>query len=168
MIADILHNLNLFVDGRGYAGKVEEFKPPKIAVKTEEFHAGGMAAPVDVPMGTFEKLEAEGTLLAFDADVLLTLNVIPGVQVACTLRGTIAGEDGVQKPVVVTLRGKLIEADQDAWKPGAKAALKLKWSLHYYKLELNSRVIYEIDPINYVAVIGGVDQLATARQHLGI
>ena len=41
-------------------------------------------------------------------------------------------------------------------------------SLRYYKLEIDGSLIYEIDPVNYVAVINGVDQLAAARQHLAI
>ena len=41
----LLKNINLFIDGRGYAGKVDEFDPPKLTIKTEEFRAGGMDAP---------------------------------------------------------------------------------------------------------------------------
>ena len=33
MIADILYDLNLFVDGRGYAGRVKEIKLPTIKGK---------------------------------------------------------------------------------------------------------------------------------------
>lgn len=42
MIPKILKNFNLFVDGRGYAGKAEEVTPPKLSLKTQEF--GGMDA----------------------------------------------------------------------------------------------------------------------------
>ena len=31
----ILKNFNLFVDGRGYAGRAEEVSPPKLSIKTE-------------------------------------------------------------------------------------------------------------------------------------
>ena len=36
----ILKNFNLFVDGRGYAGKAEEVTPPKLSLKTQEFRGG--------------------------------------------------------------------------------------------------------------------------------
>jgi P2 family phage contractile tail tube protein len=40
----ILKNFNLFVDGRGYAGRAEEVTPPKLTIKTEELRAGGNRA----------------------------------------------------------------------------------------------------------------------------
>ena len=33
-MAKILKNFNLFVDGRGYAGKADEVTPPKLTIKT--------------------------------------------------------------------------------------------------------------------------------------
>jgi hypothetical protein len=168
MIADILYDLNLFVDGRGYAGRVKEIKLPTIKPKMMGYQAGGMAAEVDVPMGRFEKLEAEATLYAFDKNVLNLMRVLPGEQFAFTARGSKVSDDGTKKPVVVTMRGLLSEVDMDAWKPGDEMPLKLKMSLRYYKLEDDGTVVYEIDPVNYKAVVNGKDQLETTRQHLAI
>ena len=42
----VLKNMNLFVDGRGYAGRVDEIELPKLTLKTEEHRAGGMDVPV--------------------------------------------------------------------------------------------------------------------------
>ena len=36
----VLKNMNLFVDGRGYAGRVDEIQLPKLTLKTEEHRAG--------------------------------------------------------------------------------------------------------------------------------
>lgn len=38
----------------------------------------------------------------------------------------------------------------------------------YYKLEIDGRVMYEIDMVNAVRVIDGVDQLAAERSALGL
>lgn len=168
MIADILYDLNLFVDGRGYAGRIKEIKLPTVKPKMMGYQAGGMAAEVDVPMGRFEKLEAEATLYAFDKDVLNLMRVLPGEQFAFTARGSKVSDDGTKKPVVVTMRGLLSEVDMDTWKPGDEMPLKLKMSLRYYKLEDDGAVVYEIDPVNYKAVVNGKDQLETTRQHLAI
>lgn len=54
----VLKNMNLFVDGRGYAGRVDEIKLPKLTLKTEEHRAGGMDIPVELELG-MDKLEAE-------------------------------------------------------------------------------------------------------------
>ena len=61
MIPRKLKHFNLFVDGRGYAGKIEELTLPKVTIKAEEFRAGGMDAPMEIDLG-MEKLEAEFTL----------------------------------------------------------------------------------------------------------
>ncbi len=57
MLPKILRNFNVFVDGRGYAGKIEEITLPKLTIKTEEYRAGGMDIPISIDMG-MEKLEA--------------------------------------------------------------------------------------------------------------
>ena len=61
----VLKNMNLFVDGRGYAGRVDEIKLPKLTLKTEEHRAGGMDIPVELELG-MDKLEAELTISDFD------------------------------------------------------------------------------------------------------
>lgn len=66
---NIRKNLNLFVDGRGYAGQIEEFNAPKLALTTEEFRGGGMQGPVEITMG-MEKMETDFSLISYDADVL--------------------------------------------------------------------------------------------------
>ena len=38
----VLKNMNLFVDGRGYAGRIDEIQLPKLTLKTEEHRAIGM------------------------------------------------------------------------------------------------------------------------------
>jgi uncharacterized protein len=54
------------------------------------------------------------------------------------------------------------------WKPGDKAEIKHAVAITYYKLEIDGRVMYEIDFANMVQVINGVDQLAAERTALGL
>ena len=42
MLPKILKNFSAFVDGRGYAGRVDEITLPKLTIKMEEYRAGGM------------------------------------------------------------------------------------------------------------------------------
>ncbi|BET34742.1 hypothetical protein wCIFem_11920 [Wolbachia pipientis] len=48
MLPKILKNFNVFVDGRGYAGKIDEITLPKLTIKTEEYRAGGMDITVNI------------------------------------------------------------------------------------------------------------------------
>ncbi|WP_410541965.1 phage major tail tube protein [Wolbachia endosymbiont (group A) of Portevinia maculata] len=65
MLPKILKNFNVFVDGRGYAGKIDEITLPKLTIKTEEYRAGGMDIPINIDMG-MEKLEADFTFAEYD------------------------------------------------------------------------------------------------------
>lgn len=167
MIADVLRNMNLFVDGRGYAGRIDELTLPKLTVKMEEHRAGGMDAPVELDMG-MEKLEAEFSLSAFDLEVLRLWGITAGAQAAFTARGALQSEDGTVTALVVHMRGQIRELDHGTWKPGEKAMLKASLALRYYKLTHGQTVVTEIDVENMVRVVGGVDQLAAMRQALGI
>lgn len=167
MLNDILKNLNLFVDGRGYAGNVEELTPPKLTMKTEEFRNGGMDAPVEVEMG-MDKLEASFSLTQYDAEVLKIFGLAPGNTKPLTFRGSLASEDGVEKPVVIQLQGMLKEVDQGSWKPGDKATLKGSIAVRYYKHTINGEVVHEIDVPNMIRIVNGVDQLAVTRKNLGM
>jgi len=164
---DILKNLNLFVDGRGYAGNVEELSPPKLTMKTDEFRNGGMDAPVEVEMG-MEKLEASFSLTNYDADVLALFGLAPGNTKPLTMRGSISSEDGTEKPVVIQLQGTLKEVDPGSWKPGERASLKVMVALRYYKHTIDEVVIHEIDVPNMIRIVNGVDQLAVTRKNLGM
>ncbi len=167
MLDEILKNMSLFVDGRGYAGNVEEVSLPKLALKTEEFRGGGMDAPMDIDMG-MEKLEAEFTLTKFDRDVLKLFGLSPGRVTPLTMRGHIESEDGTAAAVIVNLRGKVREIDFGNWKPGDKATLKASLSLSYYKLTHSNEVLHEIDVAGMKRIIGGIDQLAATRASLGL
>ena len=83
MLDDILKNMALYVDGRGYAGNVETLTLPKLTMKTEEFRNGGMDAPIEVELG-MEKLEAEFTLTRFDRNALGLFGLAQGQTVPLT------------------------------------------------------------------------------------
>jgi P2 family phage contractile tail tube protein len=167
MLDDILKNMALFVDGRGFAGNVEELTLPKLTLKTEEFRNGGMDAPIEVEMG-MEKLESEFTLTRFDKNVLKLFGLAPGQLTPLTIRGAVISDDGTQTAVVVNIQGIVREMDPGNWKPGEKATLKIMMALRYYKLTHGGDVVHEIDIPNMVRTIGGVDQLSAVRSALGI
>jgi P2 family phage contractile tail tube protein len=166
MILKVLKNFALFVDGRGYAGRCDEVTPPKLTLKTEEHRAGGMDAPIELDMG-MEKLELQGTLAEYSAEVIKLFGLTTDAVKQLTLRGAIEGDDGVV-PVVINLRGAWKELDPGTWKTAGKMPLKFSVGCRYYKMTIDNDELIEIDIENMVRKIGGTDQLAAQRDALGI
>ncbi len=167
MIPEMLTNCVMFVDGVSFSGDVPSMTLPKLSIKTEEYRGGGMSGPVDLPTG-LEKLEAAFTTNGVRKEALKFFGLAD--QTACNLvfRGSFKGQKGTVKAVTVTLRGSLKEVDMGDWKPGDKAEIKHAVAVTYYKLEIDGRVMFEIDFSNMVQVINGVDQLAAERSALGL
>ena len=162
----ILKNFNLFVDGRGYAGRAEEVSPPKLTIKTEELRAGGMDAPAAIDMG-MEKLEAGFNLVEYDPAVLTQFGLVSGNGVQLTLRGALV-DDTTTTPMVICLRGMFTEVDMGKFKAGDKATMQCNVACRYYKLEIDNKTIVEIDVDNMTRIIDGVDKLAEIRAALGL
>lgn len=162
----ILKNFNLFVDGRGYAGRAEEVSPPKLALKTEEFRGGGMDAPAVIDLG-MEKLEASFSLVEYDSEILKQFGLVSGNSVQITLRGALV-DDNTTTPMVIGLRGMFTELDMGKFKAGDKATLQCSVACRYYSLEIDGQNIVEIDVDNMVRKIDGQDVLADIRSALGM
>lgn len=164
---DIRKNFSLFVDGRGYAGQVEEFNPPVLTLQTEDFRAGGMDMPVKVTMG-MEAMDCDFSLKAYDRNVLALFGVVEGAQVPLVMREALESFDGTVTQVIRTMRGKITELDEGTSKPGEIPMLKCTLNLTYYKMQHGDQVIHEIDAENMVRIINGSDALAAIRGALGI
>lgn len=164
---DILKNINLFVDGRGYAGHVRSVTPPALTLQTEEFRAGGMDMPMDVTMG-MEKMEASFELSTYDKDVLSMFAITEGSNVPLTFRAALESFDGTVTPVVMKMRGKITSIDPGTWTPGELAPLTATMTLTYFKQEHGGDVIHEIDVENMVRIINGTDALEAIRRALAI
>lgn len=169
-VADqLLKNFNVFVAGRSFIGRIASFQPPKIALKTEEYQAGGMDAPIDIDVG-LEKLETTFTLTGYDAGVMGLVGVKSGSTinpVQLVAKGALEDGNGVVTPVEVTMQGVFTAVELDEWKPGSTSKVKFTSNLRYYRFVQGGRVIHEIDLLNFIRIVNGVDQLAATRAAIG-
>lgn len=167
MIPEMLTNCAMFLDGVSFSGDVPSMTLPKLAIKSEEYRGGGMSGPIDLPTG-LEKMEAAWVTNGVRKESLKFFALADQTACNAVFRGAFKGQKGVVKAVIVTLRGSLKELDMGEWKPGDKAEIKHAMAVTYYKLEIDGRVMFEIDFANMVQVINGVDQLAAERSALGL
>lgn len=165
--AQILKNFNLYVDGRGYAGNVDEVQLPSLAIIGEDHRAGGMDAAVELDMG-MEKLEATFKVSKFDKHLVTKWGVSAGNRVPLVLRGALESQDGTVIPVVVRLAGRIHGLEFDTVSAGAKAGMTFRMAATLYKYEQDGETLVEIDVLNMKRIIGGVDRLAEQRKAIGL
>jgi len=167
-VADqILKNFALFVNGQGYAGQIENFKPPTLTLTGEDVRVGGMDAPIFIPMGQ-DKLESEFHLLGYTPEVLALWGVAPSNVIQFVARGSVESMDGTVEAVNITMNGIVREMAPDQWEAGKKAGLKFTISLRSYTYTQNGTVIHDIDILNFKRIVNGADQLAAQRAAMGI
>ncbi|HAF92357.1 MAG TPA: phage major tail tube protein [Pseudomonas sp.] len=167
MIPQVLTNMNLFVDGRSFSGRVTELVLPKLRRKTEEHRAGGMDGPVKMGMG-MEMLDGSFKVTGVDRELLGMFGLADDTSFNGTFRGAYKDQKGNITPAVATLRGMLEELDMGSWVAGEKGESTFTLAPSYYKLEVDGQVVYEMDPLNCVRIINGNDEAAAERAAIGL
>lgn len=163
-----LKNMNTFNEGNGYGGECKTVKLPPLKRKLEEYRGGGMNAPLQMDMG-MEAMELGLTFGGPVRDVLRQWGVSTVDGVYIRFVGAYQQDDSSAVDTVeVIVRGRYSEidpGDQEVGEPGEFAATM---ALAYYKLVWNGRTEIEIDPINMIEIVGGVDRTAELRAAIGM
>jgi P2 family phage contractile tail tube protein len=163
-----LKNMNLFNDGESYAGQVEEVVPPSLNRKMEEWRAGGMNAPIMTDHG-MEALSMEWTCGGLMEEVLRQFGALKHDAVMLRFAGAYQREDsGETDAVEIVVRGRHSSIDSGTSKTGDNSPFKVTSVLSYYKLSINGEEAIEIDIINMIEKINGVDLLAKQRAAIGL
>jgi P2 family phage contractile tail tube protein len=166
-IPRVLKNFNLFVDGRGLAGIVSTLTLPKLTTKMEEYRGGGMDLPAEIDLG-MEKLETSFELFEYEPNVLALYGLADGNATQLTARGALRRDGEAAVPMIVNMTGVIKEHDPGDWKSGDTSAAKFSMALRFYKETVGGRVVHEIDVVNMIRKINGVDQLETIRNAIGV
>lgn len=162
-----LKNYNVFSDGNSWIGLVGELSLPKLAIVMEKWRGGGMLAEVDIAMG-LEALEMETKLGGLVVQVLRQFGAVGVAGVLLRFVGAyqedVAG--GVTAAELV-VRGRHSEIDPGNAKAGDNTEWSVKSSLVYLKWTVSGRVEIEIDVINNIFIVDGVDRNAEIRLAIG-
>ncbi|WP_347278543.1 phage major tail tube protein [Plasticicumulans sp.] len=163
-----LKNMNLFNDGESYLGQVGEVTLPKLSRKMEEWRGGGMNLPVDADFG-MELLTMEWQCGGFMQSVMEQWGETSAAGVPLRFAGAYQRDDsGEVDAVEVVVRGRHKEIDMGGGKLGSDTEFKVTSTLSYYKLSINGTVVIEIDALNFVETVNGVDRLEAQRRAIGI
>lgn len=168
MLPSVLKNFNLFNDAKSYMGIAEDIKLPKLARKFEDYRGAGMNGPVSIDLGQ-EKLDLEFSCAGIMEQVFQQYGTTKVNGVMLRFAGAYQSDDtAAMQSVEVVVRGRHQEVDMGDAKAGEKGKLTVKSALTYYKLTINNKVLIEIDLINMIEIINGVDMLAEQRKAIGL
>ncbi|WP_269503742.1 phage major tail tube protein [Burkholderia sp. IMCC1007] len=163
-----LKNFNVFEDGVSFVGQVQEVQLPKLSRKMEAYRGGGMNGEVDIDLGS-EKLELGLTMGGFMKEMFNTWGTSKIDGVTVRFAGAYQRDDtGDVDSIEVYVRGRYKEIDPGKAKAGDNADQTGTMSLAYYRLVQNGETLIEIDFVNYVETVGGVDRLAEQRRAIGL
>lgn len=163
-----LKNCNVYNEGRSWLGEISEVTLPKLSRKMEKYRGGGMDGEVNIDLGQ-EALEIELSCGGIMEQIFDQYGITNAAGVMLRFAGAYQRDDSAAVDAVeVVVRGRHQEIDMGKGKPGDKTDFKVKSVLSYYKLSMNGKVKIEIDLLNFVFIVNGVDRLAAQRKAIGL
>lgn len=163
-----LKNFNAFIGGVSYAGIVTELELPKLMRNMEDYRAGGMNGPVKADQG-MQGMEMGITAGGHVRDLFREFGAASASAVLLRFAGAYQQDDtATLQSVEIVARGRYEEIDPGTAKAGEGGATKAKLAMSYYKLSVDGNVDVEIDLLNMVEIVAGVDRLAEQRKAIGL
>ncbi|KRP50482.1 phage major tail tube protein [Pseudomonas poae] len=165
-----LKNLNLFNDGNSYLGLVKSLTLPSLGRKMEAYRGGGMNGPVKADLGMSDDgIQFEWKTGGLDLISLRQFGAVNASSVALRFSGPYQQDDtGEVSNVEVVVRGRHETIEMGDALPGEDTEHSMTTTCSYYKLTVDGEEIIEIDLLNFVEKVNGVDMLEKHRTGMGI
>lgn len=165
-----LKNMNLFNDANSYLGVAKSVTLPPLARKMESYRGGGMNGPVKADMGfSDDGIQVEWTLGGLDLIALKQFGAVKADGVPLRWVGAYQQDDtGEVLAVEIVVRGRHESIEMGDAAPGEDTEHSITTTCSYYKLIVDGEEVIEIDLLNFIEKVGGVDMLEAQRNALGI
>ncbi|WP_426136341.1 phage major tail tube protein [Pseudomonas sp. PWP3-1b2] len=165
-----LKNLNMFNDGNSYLGLVKSVTLPSLGRKMEAYRGGGMNGPVKADLGMSDDgIQFEWKTGGLDLISLRQFGAVNATGVALRFSGPYQQDDtGEVSNVEVVVRGRHETIEMGDAQPGEDTEHSMTTTCSYYKLTVDGEEIIEIDLLNFVEKVNGVDMLEKHRTAMGI
>ena len=165
-----LKHINLFLDGGSWIGVVEDYTPATLSQKLEADRGGGMMGAVNLHMGLEDgALDTGFTFGGVEAALVKRMGLAKIDGVALRFAGSFQRDDtGEVVSVEIVQRGRFKENDRGTFKPGDNSQSKISMVNTYYKETMNGVDLCEIDLLNMIWIVDGVDLMAEHRKAIGL
>ena len=164
-----LKNLMLFNDANIYRGVVKSVTLPALGRKMEAYRGGGMNGPVKADLGfSDDGIQLEWKTGGLDLISLRQFGAVSANSVALRFSGPYQQDDTNEvSNVEVVVRGRHETIEMGDAQPGEDTEHSITTTCTYYKLTVDNEDIIEIDLLNFIEKVGGVDMLEKQRKALG-
>lgn len=159
----------LSIDSVSYRGEIDEFTPPKISKKLEEFQAGDMLGAAKIDVGSYEAFEGSFKAKGFASNILpkVVASLVSGTAIRFTCAAQRDDSDTIDQ-IEWYFKGRIAEADQGSITAGELNETSFTFNATYVRYTVNGVVKFEIDIINLIEVANNVDLMAQIRAVLGL
>ena len=163
--------MNVFLKGYSYQGVAKSVPLPNLTRTLANYRGAGMngSAPVDLGLDD-DALSMEWSLGGFPDSVIWELYAATGVDaVPIRFAGSYQRDDtGETVAVEVVMRGRQKEIDTGEGKQGEDTESKISVVCTYFRLTMDGKELVEIDTINMIEKVNGVDRLEQHRRNIGL
>ncbi|WP_332763136.1 phage major tail tube protein [Pseudomonas koreensis] len=165
-----LKNLNLFNDANSYVGVVKSVTLPPLGRKMESYRGGGMNGPVKADLGfSDDGIQFEWKTGGLDLIALRQFGAVNASGIALRFAGAFQQDDtGDVSAVEVVMRGRHESIEMGDNQPGEDTEHSITTTCSYYKLIVDNEEIIEIDLLNFIEKVNGVDMLEKQRAAIGL
>lgn len=159
-----------YLDGNSLLGKLETFGMPEITVKVAEYIAAGMIAPFDLPVG-FEKMEATAKFKSIFPDEFAKLyDIFTPVELQVRSPREIWQNNKVIRTesvlTAMTALPKKLPIKHEIGQ-GKRTEHECTFNVYRIKQSVDGRELFELDVMNNIFRVNGVDRLADWRAAQG-
>jgi P2 family phage contractile tail tube protein len=163
-------NANVYIDGtNNLIGRAGTITLPDVVAAVESHRGLGMIGSIEIPTG-LDLLTTKIKWNGFYPDALkLGANPFAShkLQVRASIETFGAGGRESEVPLIVSLVCTWKKSPLGAFSPGAKVEAEQELSTTYVKVNVDGKDTIEIDILENVWKVDGVDVLATYRANLG-
>lgn len=162
-----VNKYNVYNQADRLLGMGDELTLPDFETSSETVSGAGILGEVDDPtVGYFSNQEVEIPFRVLDQEAVDMLDMTRAVQL--TIRGaqqtTNAEGDIEYRQIRVVVRGRAAKFSPGKLKAGSTMDTKITLTLLYILIELGGKSVLELDKLNEVYKVNGVDVLAKIKE----
>ena len=168
LLPEVLNNFNIYNDsGNKLIGVSGEVELPELEAITDTLEGCGVLGEIEDPVrGQFSSATIKIPFAVLYESLFSIMNTTKPPQL--TLRASMQCMDpttGVTDyyPVKIVVRGKAKTNTLGKASKGKKMEAEVEMEILYIKIEVNNNTVLELDKLNFIYVLNGVDMLAKIR-----